>query len=392
MPIILLLFLLVCSAAAHAEPHIPSSDDQVLATVPARATDLRARELLALRDAWRRNPQDLQTALKLARQSFDEVAAEGDPRTVGHAQAALGPWMAQPDPPSAVRVLRAKILQFDHRFDAALADLNAVLAADPQDGEALSWRMAIQMVTADYEGARDSCTRMAPLTTDLIAAACRAQADSVTGQAARAATELRAAIDRAPQASVGEKLWSLTRLAENLERLGRYPQAEAAFKQALALGEPDVYLQAAYADFLLDRERPAEVLTLLQDRGRADVLLLRQALAAKALGGAGDATAARLAAEMGARFDAARLRGDTTHRKEESRFVLALRDDVPRALQLARENFAVQKEPADARYLLEAALAAKNPAAAQPVLDWMARSGIQSAALQPLAMRLEGVK
>lgn len=392
MPIILLLFLLVCSAAAHAEPHIPLSDDQVLATVPARATDPRARELLALRDAWRRNPQDLQTALKLARQSFDEVAAEGDPRTVGHAQAALGPWMAQPDPPSAVRVLRAKILQFDHRFDAALADLNAVLAADPQDGEALSWRMAIQMVTADYEGARDSCTRMAPLTTDLIAAACRAQADSVTGQAARAATELRAAIDRAPQASVGEKLWSLTRLAENLERLGRYPQAEAAFKQALALGEPDVYLQAAYADFLLDRERPAEVLTLLQDRGRADVLLLRQALAAKALGGAGDATAARLAAEMGARFDAARLRGDTTHRKEESRFVLALRDDVPRALQLARENFAVQKEPADARYLLEAALAAKNPAAAQPVLDWMARSGIQSAALQPLAMRLEGVK
>ncbi|MBK6790170.1 MAG: hypothetical protein IPG77_21810, partial [Betaproteobacteria bacterium] len=43
--------------------------------------------------------------------------------------------------------------------------------------------------------------------------------------------------------------------------------AEAAFRDALALAVPDVYLQAAYADFLLDRGRPAEVLTLLQDRG-----------------------------------------------------------------------------------------------------------------------------
>ncbi|MEO5735199.1 MAG: hypothetical protein ABIN96_12340, partial [Rubrivivax sp.] len=170
MPIlVLLLSLLWWSAAAHAEPYVPQRDDQVLATVPARATDPRARELLALRDAWRRNPQDLQTALRLARRAFDEVAAEGDPRYVGHAQAALAPWFAQPDPPITVRVLRAKIRQFDHRFDAALADLDAALVADPQDGEALSWRMAVQMVTADYAGARQSCERMAPLTTGLIA-------------------------------------------------------------------------------------------------------------------------------------------------------------------------------------------------------------------------------
>lgn len=389
VPALLLLTLCAWLPPAAAKPYLPRSDDTVLASVPARATDPRARELLALRDALRRKPQDLALAVRLAHRYFDEVAAEGDPRYVGYAQSALGPWFELVDPPAPVRVLRAMILQFDHQFAPALADLSAALQADPQNGQAMSWRTAILMVTADYEGARRSCDQMAPLTTDLIAVACRAQVDSVTGHAERAATELRAALDRFPEATTAEKLWSLTRLAENQERRGQYAAAEAGFRAALALGVPDVYLDAAYADFLLDRGRPAEVLKLLMGKERADVLLLRLALAAKATG---DAQAALYTSEMAARFDAARLRGNTTHRKEESRFVLALQNDVPRALALAQANFAIQKEPADARILLEAAVAAKDPTAAVPVLDWMARWHVESVALQSLADQLKAVK
>jgi hypothetical protein len=213
--------------------------------------------------------------------------------------------------------------------------------------------------------------------------------DAATGQAGPAAAALRTALQAAVDVSPEERLWCLTRLAETEERRGAFPAAEAAFREALALGIPDVYLQAAYADFLLDRGRPAEVLQLLKDRGRADVLLLRLAQAAKATAAP---KAASLAAEMAARFDAARRRGDTTHRKEESRFTLAVQGDGARALLLAKENFAVQREPIDARILLEAAVAARDTAAAQPVLDWMATSGIQSVALQPLADRLKGLK
>ena len=389
VPLALLLALGVWWPPLWAEPHVPGRDDTVLATVPARATDPRARELLALRDAWRGHPQDLATSVRLAHRYFDEVGAEGDPRYVGYAQSALGPWFDLPDPPVPVRVLRAMILQFDHQFAPALADLDGALAADPDNGPALSWRTAIAMVTADYDAARRSCLQMAPLTTELIATACRAQVDAVTGHAEGAATELRAALDRHRDASAAEKLWSLTRLAENQERRGQFAAAESAFREALALNVPDVYLDAAYADFLLDRGRPAEVLQLLQGKERADVLLLRLALAAKA---AGDPKAARYTREMAARFDAARLRGNTTHRKEESRFVLALQNDVPRALTLAQANFAVQKEPADARILLEAAVAAKDPAAAAPVLDWMARWHTESVALQSLADRLKAMK
>lgn len=387
--LILLLGALLGSAGAGAAPRVPSDDAEVLATVPARATDPRARELVALRAAWRANPNDLGTAVRLAQRYFDEVAAEGDPRYVGYAQAALRPWWALPDPPVAVRVLRAMLLQFDHRFDAALVDLDAALAADPDNGTALSWRTAVQMVSANYDAAREGCARMAPLTTPLIATACRAQVDAVTGHAAEAAAALQAALRQAADADPEQRLWALTRLAETEERRGAFAAAEAAFREAIALGIPDVYLQAAYADFLLDRGRPAEVLTLLKDRGRADVLLLRLAQAARA---AGDPAAERLKQELGARFDAARRRGDTTHRKEESRFVLQLLGDVPRALTLARENFAAQKEPIDARILLEAAVAARDPAAAQPALDWMARCGIQSVALQPLADQLKAMR
>jgi hypothetical protein len=358
----------------------------VLATVPARASDPRARELVALRAAWRAAPQDLGAAVRLAQHCFDQVGAEGDPRYVGYAQAALQPWWGLREPPVEVLVLRAKLLQFDHRFDEALADLDAALRAQPDAGQAWAWRTAILMVQAKYVQARAGCAGLAPLASALVGAACVAQVDAVTGHAANAAASLRAALKAGSEPA--ERLWSLTRLAETEERRGEHAAAETAFREALALGLADVYLQAAYADFLLDRGRPAEVLALLKDAGRADVLLLRLALAARA---AGDARAGRLAEEMAARFDAARRRGDTSHRKEESRFLLALRADAPRALALAQQNWAEQREPADARILLEAALAARDAPAARPVLDWMAASRIESVALQSLANKLNAL-
>lgn len=383
------LFLAVASGAAQAAPFTPAADAQVLATVPARASDPRARELAAMRRQWRSQPQDVVAAVALARRYFDQVGAEGDPRYIGYAQATLRAWWDLPDPPVPVRVLRAMLLQFDHRFTPALADLDAALRAEPKNLDAWAWRAAIHMVQGNYSEARKSCDQMAPLTTPLVAVACRAQVDGMdarAGQADAAALALTQALQLHRDASADERLWSLTRLAELQERRGDFVAAEAAFRDALGLAVPDVYLLAAYADFLLDRGRPAEVLTLLQGRERADVLLLRLAQAAKATGAS---QAAALAREMAARFDAARQRGDDTHRKEESRFVLAVQGDAARALRLAQDNFAVQREPVDARILLEAALAAKQPAAAQPALQWMASTGIHSVALAPLAQRLQ---
>jgi Tfp pilus assembly protein PilF len=384
--LLVVAFPLLTAFDAVAAPFIPASDAQVVERLPARPADPRMRELRDLRLAQQRDPRNADAAVRLARRYYEEAAAVGDPRYVGYAQAALAPWWDQPEPPAGVLVMRAILLQFSHQFAAALADLDAALRAEPANAEAWSWRAAISMVQADYAQARRACEQLAPLASPLTAVACVANVDAVTGQAAAAATAMRSALQRHADADAAERLWVLTRLAEIEERRGDFAAAEAAYRRALELGLTDGYLLAAYADFLLDRGRPAEVLALLKDSTRSDVLLLRLALAAKALGAPALAGFER---DLAARFDAARRRGDATHQKEEARFALLVQGQSQRALALARENYALQREPADARILLEAALAARQPAAAAPALQWLADSGIESAVLQALARKLK---
>lgn len=382
----LLLAGLLAWPAVQATPFTPSSDEQVLERLPARAADPKQRELRELRERWRMQPDDVDAAVQLARRYVEQSGAEGDPRYIGYAQATLAPWWDKPEPAPEVRVMRAILRQYGHEFDAALADLAAVTRQEPGHGEAWAWQVAIHLVQARYPKARAACERLAALAEPLIGAACRAQLDALTGRAAPAAQSLRAALRADTSPSLAQRLWSLTRLAEIEERRGRFQEAEAAFREALAIGLPDVYLLSAYADFLLDRGRAAEVLTLLQGKERSDLLLLRLAIAGKA---ASSPQAGAWREALAARFDAARLRGDALHQKEESRFALAVQGQARRALELARANYALQREPADARVLLEAALAARDRAAAEPVQRWLAETGVESVALRALAARLK---
>ena len=381
-----LLPALLCAAPVVAAPYVPASDDQVVERLELRARDPVARQLAALRAAWRRDPSDSGAAVQLAAAYLEQAGADGDPRYVGYAQAVLQPWWRAADPPPLMRVQRAIVLQYDHRFDDALADLDGAVRAEPGNAQAWAWITAIHLVRADLVRAREACERLAQLAPGLVGAACRAQIDALTGRATHGATALRAALLAERDADPALRLWALTRLAETEALRGDATAAERAYRDALALQRPDVYLMAAYADFLLDNGRAADVLPLLKDHARADVLLLRLAIAARLTGDDGRDTLAR---ELGARFDAARARGDTSHRKEESRFALAVLDQPARALALARDNYEQQREVADARMLLEAALAARQRAAAQPVLQWMHRTGIESPVLRALAARVQ---
>jgi hypothetical protein len=66
-----------------------------------------------------------------------------------------------------------------------------------------------------------------------------------------------------------------------------------------------------------------------------------------------------------------------------------LRGDARRALAIARRNWDVQKETADARILLEAALAAHDAAGARPVLDWMRGARVEDVRLAHLAAQFD---
>ena len=345
------------------------------------------RELRALRERFSREPQNLDVAAMLAWSDFEQAYAEGEPRYIGYAQAALAPWWSLSEPPVRVLVLRATLRQYLHDFDGALADLKVALRRDPEYTQAWSISATIKIVQANYDAARRDCVQMTPLVSELAATACTAFIDGLTGRARAAHDALEAALARAREPSAELKLWVLTRLAEMAWRVGNEAQAEAHFKQALALGLTDAFLLAAYADFLLDRKRAAEVVALLKDKTRVDPLLLRLVLAEKQL----NARQMREhQATLADRFAAARMRGDKTHEQEEARFELTVLGRADQALELAQSNWKAQREPRDARILLEAALAAKAPAAAQPVLEWLERNRTEDPVLQQLAAQLKG--
>ena len=70
--------------------------------------------------------------------------------TSSYAQSTLQRWWSLPEPPAAVRTVRAIVLQYDHRFDDALADLAAAVRADPDDA------VGLVLVHRDPPGARRS--------------------------------------------------------------------------------------------------------------------------------------------------------------------------------------------------------------------------------------------
>ena len=380
---------LCATGAAAASPYLPKSDAQILERLPFRANDPIAREMAQMRGELQRNPRNLDVAISLARRYYGLVAEEGDPRYLGYAQAALGPWWELTEPPIPVQVLRASLAQFRHDFTGALDDLSKVLVRDPRQGQARALRATIHIVQARYEQARADCLALQGVSSELIATGCEAMVDGLTGKATAAYARLDGVLRAHPEAPADEKLWVLLRLAEMAQRVGRTDAAETHFKQALGLGITDTFLLAAYADFLLLQNRAAEVNTMLKDKIRSDTLLLRLVLAERLLklpeGKESEAT-------LAARYAAAQLRGDTVHQQEEAQFELKVRNNPKRSLALAEENWKVQLEPRDARIFLEAALALKDPAAAQPVLRWLDESHIEDRVLSTLAQQLRAVR
>jgi predicted Zn-dependent protease len=323
-------------------------------------------------------------AIRLGRRAIEAARATGDPRYLGQAQAALAPWWQLVDPPSPALLLRATIRQSNHDFDRAIADLDRLIGRNPADGQALLTRATLLTVQGNYRAARTDCARIAPLTVPLVYVACDAAPASLSGDADSAYRSLLEMLSGASDTDAALREWALTLAGEIAERRGDHAAAETHFRGALALDSRDPYLIAAYCDFLLDRGRAREVPPLVENQTRNDNLLLRLALAEQQLPDAASAFA-RHRQDLAERFDAARRRGDSLHRREEARYRLTIEGDARGSLRLARENWQLQREPADLRILAEAASAAGDAATLREVAEWAAANRLQYAALRPVA-------
>ena len=375
---------LACSLATAA-PFTPANDRDVVERLPSTASDPSVRRVDSLRKQLAARPGDLDLRLEIARRYFDLAMAQGDPRYVGYASAALVPLAQTATNNAGYWLAKGLIQQYSHDFAGALQSLDKASALDANSPEPIAWRGAIHMVQARYTEALAECTRLVPLAHPLHAQGCTAYVQASTGHLADAyeslAKELATSGGTAPELA----LWVQTRLAEMAIRLQRIPDAEAHFKEALKQGVTDQFLLGAYSDFLLQQKRPAEVVKLLADWERSDILLLRLALAGKALN---DSRAKGWADQLRDRFAAAALRGDRLHEQEAARFELDVEGNPAKALDLASRNYTAQKEPRDAEILLRAALGANQPKAAQPALDWLRTSKYEDPNLSKIAEQL----
>lgn len=370
-------------------PFVPTDPHQILETLPLAATDPTIRELRELRRQLSDQPDDLELAIQVARRNIAIGRSQADPRYYGYAQAALAPWAQQASPPPDILLLRAILRQNRHDFSGALTDLQHVLAAKPHHAQAWLTQAVIQQVLGEPLSAARSCMALRRLVSPLLFTACLSGALGRGGHIESAYDNLQRALAISADADAEERLYALTVLAELAEQRGDASAADQHFRAALNLGQRSVYLLGAYADFLLDQNRPAEVRSLLQDEQRADNLLLRLTLAERRLN---IPTWRSHAETLEARFAAARQRGDGVHITNEARFRLELRQQPQEALTLAQQNWAQQqREPQDARLLLEAALAAHQPIAARDVLDWLNRIKLEDARLTDLSQRLREI-
>ncbi len=387
-PLVSVLGILVLAAwsglsprPAAAAPRVPTDGAEVLEHLPMRPGDTTARELASLRAAVMRAakdaPADPMPATQLAERYFDLAAARGDPRYIGYADAVMLPFAQSRAP--AVLSMRGQLKQYRHDFDGALADFENALKADPQFASAHAWRGAIFLVQANYAAAKTECDALQTLRRATLYGACIGLARAYGGELEAGANALQRALEATQDA--GNRLWLLTRLGEVAAWRGQLAKAEKFYRDALAMGIDDGYLLAAWSDFLLDQKRPAEVVKWLAAWEASDGLLLRLALAETTL--KLPAAQAHVQA-LADRFAAARMRGDTTHRAEEARFELQLANNPAASLAVAAANYTVQREPRDARPLLEAAIAMNDVVAAEPVRAWLQSSGFEDAYFRQL--------
>ncbi|MFG6487222.1 hypothetical protein ACG04R_11120 [Roseateles sp. BYS78W] len=389
----LAVLVLSLAGTVAAEPYTPRDDAELIERLPQRVGSAADRAAARqLRAALRQSPGHLSLAVEVSQAAINRFRSTGDPRELGQAQAALAPWWNAPKPPPTARLLRAVIRQSQHEFNGALADLDPLLI-DPTTPLALRaqvelTRAAVLQVQGRWREAGEGCQRLAGpryaalgAGVQLYGLVCTAELASLQGRTEQA----KLLLDQLASTPTAPQAWISLVRAEGAERRGD-PAAGALFRQARA-AEGDIYSRAAEADWLVGAKRWTDAADVLLDYDRQaekdtaalpDPLLLRLAIAWL---GAKDSRAPAAVADLQARFDAATLRGDTSHGRERARFHLDVKPDPQTALADAVSNWRVQKEPADAILLVRAARAAGQPDAAAPVWAFVKETGLKDVRL-----------
>ena len=372
------LLLALQSGAWAVTTLAPGNDDQVLEVLPA-VTRNRPVHLGAKAPApATANPvlvaQQARDAISVARQT-------GDSCYWGRAQAVLAPWWDRVDAPPDLAVLQATVQQGRHEFDAARKLLTTTLQRSP--GHAQGWLnlAALERLSGRYAESLRACAAVARAGQALYAQACQLETRSLQGDTRAAGQGLRALL--AATTEPGQRSWLLSLLAEHQERAGDDSGAARAYRDSLEQ-EADLYTAIAYSDLLLRTGRAALALRALEPLPMTDAVLLRRAAAWRR---SGDSRWSTVHAELRERAAELKRRGDdpTLHGRELALAAWWLADDAQSALQLARANLLLQREPVDWWLAISVARQARDTTAVAQIEAELRASGLHDTRLALVA-------
>lgn len=375
---------------AGAQARFTPAASQVVLPVSVHALGAGQGILREAERDWLREPKDLQVSLRYARTAFQVGLNEGDLRWFGTAKAALLPWWRAKALPADGHFVRGLVRQGFHDFAGGLADLEAAIAIDGQRPEFWSWRFVIQMLRSDMAAARQSCETMRQRFGAGEGQACAAVLLYRSGKAAEGAAMLEQAVRRPEFQDSGSQDWLRFHQGEALRAAGQPARAIAVWEQHLAQQPRAHSVRLALVELLNEQGQYAQARRLAfgpnPKATPSDALLVQALLASRGLG---DGETARLAALVDQRMASQAARGEAMIERPRMIYLIRYGHDPAAGLKLAVENWATQNEPPDAVLLAEAALRMKQPKAAEPVLDWMARTGYTEPALARLAPQLK---
>jgi hypothetical protein len=229
------------------------------------------------------------------------------------------------------------------------------------------------LLLGDFKAARRDCLAVLQGGATFPGTVCLASTLTGPGSLQRA-RGLLAPFDSAAPATQDIARWLLLTECDLALRDGDEHAAQLYLARAHALDPDHEETRARLAELLIEQGDATDALALARGSTVSAALLVRRIRAASGIDAVEAASARR---ELDTLLAVGRRRGTTPHLREEGELALFVDRDAARALVLARQNFALQKDTPDVRLLLGAAVAAGDKPTLAELRRWMTSTGFE---------------
>ncbi|MEQ8205528.1 MAG: tetratricopeptide repeat protein, partial [Woeseia sp.] len=222
-----------------------------------------------------------------ARENLALFSSTGDTRFLAYAHVILNAaetrqGAAEISP--ALMLLRARILQAEHHFDAAADILNKVVQRRPGSPEAWLLLADSSIRAGRLDDARSTCFKLALAVDAGLAQWCAILVLQASGEDALAYRRAQAELASASTREDSVRRWMLEIAADSAARTGQLQEAIELYTRVVTIGGESLASRLALADVLLAAEKNADVIALLNEDRDKIAASIRLTMAREASG------------------------------------------------------------------------------------------------------------